>query len=87
MEIGNRGVGEAIERSEFLYVVPDFSVVCVEDVGTVFVDMDLLYVFGVDITRNVRAPVDDQDFFAGGCGFVGEDCAVKAGADYQIIIF
>ena len=87
VKIGNRGIGESVESGEFLHVIPDFSVVGVEDVGAVLVDVDFLYVFGVDITGYIWAAVDDQDFLAGGSGFVSEDCTVKTGADYEIIIF
>ena len=58
-----------------------------EDVRTVFVDMDALNALGVDVARNVGALIHDQHGFAVGLGLMGEDGTVQAGADYQIIIF
>ena len=54
--------------------------------GTVLVDVDTLDVFGVDVARNVRALVHDENALAMGFGFVSKNGTVQAGADYEIII-
>ena len=85
--VGNRRVCKAVELGKPGDIVPDLFVVGVEDVRTVFVDMDALHALGVDVARNVGALIHDQHGFAVGLGLMGEDGTVQAGADYQIIIF
>ena len=85
--VGNGRVRKAVELGKPGDIVPDLFVVGVEDVRTVFVDMDTLNALGVDIARNVGALIHDQHGFAVGFGFMGEDGTVQTGADYQIIIF
>ena len=85
--VGNGRVRKAVELGKPGDIVPDLFVVGVEDVRTVFVDMDALNALGVDIARNVGALIHDQHGFAVGLGLMGEDGTVQTGADYQIIIF
>ena len=85
--VGNGRVCKAVELSKLGDIAPDLFVVGVEDVRTVFVDMDALNALGVDIARNVGALIHDQHGFAVDLGLMGEDSTVQTGADYQIIIF
>ncbi|AFJ83272.1 hypothetical protein Y1U_C0823 [Streptococcus thermophilus MN-ZLW-002] len=52
--VGHGGVGEAVELSKLCNVVPDLFVVSVENMRSIFMDIDTLNVFGIDISRNVR---------------------------------
>ena len=52
-----------------------------ENMGTVFVDIDARHLFGVDVAADVIPLVDDQDGFPGSFGLLGKDRAVKTGAD------
>ena len=85
--VGNGRVCKAVELGKLGDVVPYLFVVGVEDMRTVFVDMDTLDALGVDIARNVGALIHDQHSFPVGLGLMGEDGTVQTGADYQIIIF
>ena len=78
--IGNRRVGEAVERRKAAHIIPHLFVVGVEDMRAVAVDVDALHLFGVDIAGDVRPLVDDEDGFAGGFRLLGEDGAEEAGA-------
>ena len=53
----------------------------VENVGAVFVHVNALHLFGVDIAGDMIALVDDKDGFPSGFGLLGEDGAVESGAD------
>ena len=85
--VGDGRVCKAVELGKLGDVVPYLFVVGVEDMRTVFVDMDALDALGIDIARNVGALIHDQHGFSVGLGLMGEDGAVQTGADYQIIIF
>ena len=84
--VGNGRVCKAVELGKSGDIAPDLFVVGVEDVRTVFVDMDALNALGVDVARNVGALIHDQHGFAVGLGLMGEDGTVQTGADYQIIV-
>ncbi len=62
--VGHRAVGVAVELGKLVYIIPYIPVVGMEDVGTVPVDLDALYVLCIDVAGDVVTPVDDQHLFA-----------------------
>lgn len=73
---------KAIELGKPGDIVPDLFVVGVEDVRTVFVDIDALNNFGINIASNIRAFVHHQNALTTCHGFMSENCAVKTGTYY-----
>ena len=53
--VGDRRVCKTVELSELGDVIPDFFVVCMENMGTVLVDVDTFDIFGVNVTCNIGA--------------------------------
>ena len=51
-------------------------------VSAVFVYLDALHLFGVNISGNVRAFVDHKNRFSGFLSLMCEDGTVKSGADH-----
>ena len=51
--ISHRAVGKAVELSKLRNVIPDVFVVSVENMCSVFMDIDALDIFRVNITRNI----------------------------------
>ena len=84
--VGHRRVGVPVEHRKLVHIVPHLLVVGVEDVGAVFVDVDALHLFGIDVAGDVVALVDHQAGAPGLGGFVGKHRAEQSGADDQIII-
>ena len=85
--VGYGGVGVAVELDDGVHEVPYLLVGGVEDMGTVFVDVDTFDVLAIDVTAEVGAFVYDEAGLACLTGFVGEGGAEEAGAYYQIIVF
>ena len=54
---------------------------------TVDVHIDAFHFFGVNIARNVRTLVDDQNGLTRFLCFLCKNCTIQTGTDYQIIIF
>ena len=52
----------------------------------VLVDLNSLYIFRVDISRNIRSSVHNKDLLALFDSFSGKYRAKEAGADNQIIV-
>ena len=78
------GVGEKPHKA--VHVLPDIFPVCVEDVGSVLVDSDALYLLTVNIPSNVGALVNDYAFLSVVDGFSCEGGAIQAGAYDEIVI-
>ena len=57
-----------------------------ENVRSVFVDVDAADGFAIDIPAEVRAFVDDEAGFALPVGKVGESRAVEARADDEVVV-
>ena len=52
----------------------------------VFVNVDALHLFGVDVPGDVRPLVNDEDGLASGFCLLGENGAVEAGTDDEVIV-
>ena len=85
--VRHRRVREAVEGRELLHVVPDLRVVRVEDVCAILMHMDALHVLRIDITGDVRPPIDHQHRLPRLPRLMRKHRAVQAGTHYQIIIF
>ena len=86
MVAGDRGVDIVVELCKLVYVLPDLLVGGVEDVRTVPVHLNAVYLFRVDVSRDVVPAVDHLAGFSRAVEFVGTDTAKQAGTDNQIII-
>ena len=76
MIIRNWGISKPIECCKLCDVVPDLSVVGMENVCAVFVDVNAFNGFGVHISSDIRALVNDNNTLAYFFRFVCEDCSI-----------
>lgn len=51
MIVVHRRICKAVKGYELLYIVPNSFIVCMEYVGTIFIDMNAFNVLSVHITR------------------------------------
>ena len=86
VEIGNGGVGVAVEFGEAVYIIPGSPAVRVEDVGPVAVNLDALHFLGIDVAADVAALLNHQDGFPRRFHLLGEGRPEQAGPHHQIII-
>ena len=49
-----------VECGELVYIIPNFLVSGVENMGAVFVDLNIADALGIGVSRNMAAAVDDQ---------------------------
>ena len=54
--------------------------------GTVFMDVDAVLFFAIDVAADMIAAFDDEAGFAAFFHFMGEDSAEKAAADDEIVV-
>ena len=83
---GYRRIDEVIELGKSVDVLPHVFVVCVENVSTIFMDVDAADVFGVDITGDMIPTVNDQAGFALLGQLVSKYGTIKTCTDNQIIV-
>ena len=86
MIVGNRRIGKPVEYRKAVYIVPDFLIVSMEDMRAVDMDVDPLHSAGIDISSDMGAAVNDQDFFSGVGRFPGKYRSKQACACDQIVI-
>ena len=84
--VGDGGVGEVVEGSEAVDVLPDGFVAGVEDVGAIAVDGDAGEVVGVGVARDVGALFDDEAAVAGLGGLLGKDGPVKPRTNDEVVV-
>ena len=87
MVICHRRIGEAVKLRKAIYIFPHLSVIGMENMGAVLMHVNAFYLFRVYISRNIRALVNNQDFFAGRLCLMGKHSTEKACANNQKIIF
>ena len=58
MIICHRGIRKTVELRKLVDIIPYLLVVCMENMRTVFMYMDLLDVLRINISRNVRTLID-----------------------------
>ena len=79
-------IGKAVEFGEAIHIVPNPIVIGVEDMGAVFVHLNALHLFAVDISGNVIPLVHHKNGKAlVGC-LAGKHGTKQSCTDYQIII-
>ena len=60
-----RTVRKTIELGKTCNIIPHFFIICMENVRTVFVHMDILNILRINVACNVRALVDHKHFLTG----------------------
>ena len=86
MIIRYRGVGKTVKLRKLVYIVPYFPVVGVENMRSILVYMNALYILRVNITGNVRPLVDHQHGFSMFFCLMSKHRPVKSCSYYQIIV-
>ena len=84
--VGYGRVGVAVELHQRVDELPHPFIRGVEDVGTVLMYVDALYVLAIHVTAELRALVDDQAPLALLMSKICECGTEKAGANYEIIV-
>jgi len=83
---GTAAKDEWVEGREAVDVFPDTVTVGVEEMGAVAVDDDAVNFFGVAISADVLALLEDEAFAASVGHLAGEDRAEEAGADDEVVV-
>ena len=86
MIIGNGRIGIAVEFRKLVDIIPSFLAVRMEDMGTVAVHLNALYLLGVDIAANVTAPLQHQNGLSVFLHLLGKCRAIKPCTHHKIII-
>ena len=84
--VGDRAVGEPVEFSKPGNIIPDFFIVGMENMGTVFMHVDAFHVFCINIAGNIGPLVNDKDRLACRFCLLGKNSAEQTGAYNQIIL-
>lgn len=84
--VGYGGIDVVIELGELIHIVPNVLVAGVEDMGPVFVNVDAVSFFAVNVAACMVPAFDDKAFSARLCHLVGEDAAEEAAADDKVIV-
>ena len=50
MIIRHGRIGKTVENSKLVHIVPDCFIICMEDMGAIYMDMDALYLFRIYIS-------------------------------------
>jgi hypothetical protein len=59
VKICDRGVGKAIEFCEFIHEIPNISIISTKDVRTVYVNIYIMYIFGIAVSCDVVSFFND----------------------------
>lgn len=86
MIVSNRGVDVVVEFGELADILPDVLERGVEDMGTVFVDVNSFDVLGVDIACDVIASIDHKTALADAMCLMGEYSTGDAGTHNEVVI-
>ena len=87
MIIGHRRIGETVELRKSRNVFPHLCIIGMINMGTVFVDINSFHGFRINVSRHIRAFIDDQNLFPSVSRFSCEHRSVQSGADHQIVVF
>ena len=82
----NMGVGEAVEHSELIHIVPHMLQIRMENMGPILVHMDALNVLRIHVSANLGSFVNNQHALSSLPCFVSKNCAKETGTDDKIII-
>ena len=86
MIYGDGAIDIVVELSKLVYITPNFFIFGVENMSTVFMNLNTTDVLGISISRNVAAAVDDQAALSGSVQSVSHNSTVQTGTNDQIII-
>ena len=78
--IGNRRVGVSVELNKPVHIIPYFPVVCMKDMRTVFMHVDTVYFFAVDIAAGVWTFLYHQTSLSGFMSLMGKHGSEQAAA-------
>ncbi len=79
-------IDESVEFNQAVDIFPNLLVMGVEDMCSIFMDMNTIYFFAEDIASCMGALVNDQTTFSMPLSFVGKNGSEKSRSDYEIII-
>ena len=85
--IGNRRVGVSVELNKPVHIIPYFPVVCMKDMRTVFMHVDTVYFFAVDIAAGVWTFLYHQTSLSGFMSLMGKHGSEQAAAYNQVIVW
>ena len=77
----NWRIDVVVEIGELIDVLPDVFIISVKNVGTVFMDIDAVLVFGINVTSDVVTFVNDENGFAGSTSTFCNSGAKEAGSN------
>ena len=84
--VGYGGIDVVIELGELIHIVPYVLVAGMEDMGPVFVNVDAVSFFAVNVAACMVPAFDDKAFFARLRHLVGGDAPEEAAADDEVIV-
>ena len=73
--IGNWHIDIVIEFSELIHIIPDHLIRSMEDMWSIFMDLNAFNLFCVDIARDITAFFNDEDFIALFIKFISTGCS------------
>ena len=85
--IGNRRVGVSVELNKPVHIIPYFPVVCMKNMCTVFMHVDAVYFFAVDIATGVWTFLYHQTSLSGFMSLMGKHGSEQAAAYNQVIVW
>ena len=85
--IGNRRVGVSVELYKPVHIIPYFPVVCMKNMRTVFMHVDAVYLFAVDIAAGVWTFLYHQTSLSGFMSLMGKHGSEQAAAYNQVIVW
>ena len=85
--IGNRRVGVSVELNKPVHIIPYFPVVCMKNMRTVFMHVDAVYFFAVDIAAGVWTFLYHQTSLSGFMSLMGKHGSEQAAAYNQVIVW
>lgn len=84
--IGDRRIGVAIELDNRIHKIPNLFIRGMEDMGTIFMDIDALDVLAIDIAAKMRTLVDDKAALPPAMSHTGESGTIDASSNNQMVV-
>ena len=86
MIIGNGRIGIAVKFRKLVDIIPCLPAVGMENMSAIAVNLNALYLLGVDIAANVTAPLQHQNGLSIFLHLLGKCRAIKPRTHHKIII-
>ena len=87
MIICYRRIGKAVELGKAVHILPYLFVVCMENMGAVFVNMDPFHLLCINISCDSRTFIDYQDAFSCRLRLMCKYCSEETCTDNKKVIF